>query len=206
MSYYYDYYIGTKDKDGKIKPLGPYDINNKLYSAICRSRSFASRLHERFYKLNNNQMTEELKVAFKDKFFDEVKASYFKYLPLSELPSGSYIKKGFYLIEDIEKYEKNDNSVFNLDIFYDWIPENTYYRMLEAQRISQISSIHEKVFGDEDDYERHRDLSEYSYFSYPDYDCEEYEAYVIRTVANLFDKYEIGLPDDSEIVILETEG
>lgn len=207
LSYYYDYYIGTKDKDDKIKPLGPYDINNKLHSALCKSRSFASRLYERFYPVKDEQITEELRMEFKYKDWNGNETVDVKYLPLSELPSGTYIKKGFYLIEDIEKYEKHsDESVFDLDIFYDWIPESTYYRMLEAQRISQISPIHRKVLDEDNDYEEHRDLSKYSYYCYPDYECEEYEAAVIRTVAYIYDKYDVGLPDDSEIVILETEG
>ena len=69
MSYYYSYYIGYRDSSGKIYPYGPYDAFGKLYPVIERSRSYASDLHELFYVIPEDSISNELKnsLGYKDK-------------------------------------------------------------------------------------------------------------------------------------------
>ena len=60
MSYYYNYYIGYQTPDKKIYPIGPFDAKGNIHSALTRSRSFASNLHDEFYYINEKSVTDEL--------------------------------------------------------------------------------------------------------------------------------------------------
>lgn len=115
MSYYYNYYLGYK-KDGKIFPLGPYNHRGTLMSAISRSRSFASDLHEEFRRISEDEVSDELRKQFEYENYKGEKEINVKKLMLSELPAESYIKSGYFLIEDVEQYEKTGNSE---DLFYE---------------------------------------------------------------------------------------
>jgi hypothetical protein len=198
MSYYYNYYLGVKDKDGKIKPLGPYDVDGKLHAIIEKSRSYASDLYEDFYMIKKEQITDKLRDEFGYEDYNGIKCIHVKYLPLKELPKGKYIKTNYYLIKDIEAYYENGESAWDLDIFYDYIPENMYYRMIENDWKPEKDT--------EGYYIGHEELSHYTYFTYPDYESKEYECHCIRMAANMFDPYDLGLNDGEEIVVLETEG
>ena len=63
MSYYYTYYLGY-EREGKIYPLGPYDCFGKLRDVVNRSRSFASDLHERFWPVKEEEISDELRKEF----------------------------------------------------------------------------------------------------------------------------------------------
>ena len=106
MSYYYNYYIGYK-KDGKIYPWGPYTHDGKLQPALEKSRSFASDLHNYFPYLNKSEASDELIKEF-DWAFKNSDSDYIhniKYITLDNLPTGSAIRRGYFLISDVEAYE-----------------------------------------------------------------------------------------------------
>ena len=199
MSYYYNYFIGYMH-EGKIYPLGPYDAKGNPRDALSRSRSFASDLHEDFYIVRDEMISDELRKIYEYKDYnDEVSMPRLKYLRVAELPKESFIKKGYFLISDVVLYEEGDGDTDEL--FYDRISPSVYAAMMK----------NEITFGKpEDEYdaegekiERHS-ARDYMYYAYPDYNCKEYEAEVIRTIAYRLETYD--LPKGFELVVIEDEG
>lgn len=205
MSYYYSYYIGYRDSSGKIYPYGPYDTFGKLYPVIERSRSYASDLHELFYIIPEDSISNELKngLGYKDEGKDDY-TFHGKYLPLTDLPNGDYIKSGYFLIEDVKRYNKDNFD--SEDLFYNMITPDVYAEMLHNQLIFD-NSIYEK-----EDIEGERYIipraSDYIRFSAPDYYSKEYEAAIIRQTATILDNWKFfhNKDDFHEMVIIETEG
>lgn len=198
MGYYYNYFAGYK-LDGKFYPLGPYDNKGKIHPIISRSASFASKLYRDFYVINDVEISDELRKEFEYSNWKEEKVCEVKYLPLLELPGGSFIQTGYFLINDVKQYELDQD--YDFDGFYDRLTPEVYAAKLQ----------HEITFGknqpqkDEEDEEyTEPNASDYMYYAYPDYHSEEYEADIIRQVIHMLDEY--GLPEKAELVVLETEG
>ena len=190
MSYYYNYYIGYK-KDNKIYPFAPYDANGKLYSLISDSRSFASDLYEDFYRVEEEQISDELRKNFSYKDYMGNETVKVKYLLLKDLPNGSFIKTGYFLISEVEEYEKSDEAYFS----------NVLTPQIYAAKLQNEMMFGKSKNKDED--EEEHNASEYMYYAYPDYNSKEYDAFLLRSVAGNFD---FGIPDGAELVILEDEG
>lgn len=198
MSYYYNYYIGYI-KDGKIYPWGPYNARGKLEPMISRSRSFASDLHREFYAVSDKEVSEELRKEFEYEDWNKTKRVEVKYLSEKDLPTGSYIRKGYFLIKDVQAYENDEDG--NFEGFYDVISPEVYAAKLQ----------HEMMFGknqpkkDAEGYEyTEPNASDYMYYAYPDYETKEYESFSLRQLIGALRDY--GLGDDVEYVVLETEG
>ena len=194
MSWYYKYYVGYQ-LDGKIYPWGPYTAKGKLKPLIDRSRSFASDLHQEFYYVKQDAITDELREAFSWKDANgEVIMPPIKYLPVENLPSKSYIKTGYFLINDVIAYEKDECGDF--DGFYEMLSPAVYAAKLQ----------HEITFGKNastEDCEEHN-ASDYMYYAYPDTQSKEYEAHLLRALVAALCDY--NSPKGLEYVILETEG
>jgi len=168
MSWYYNYYIGC-EKEGKLYPVGPYDANGNLHAVLERSKSFASDLHEEFRNIPKEMMSEELKKEFQ---VGEDGYGYLSYLPISELPSSDFIKRGYFLIEDVQRYQSGDD-----DVFYDSLSPEVYAaRLLSETRLGPPRAQLDEA-GEE--YVPHS-VADYMYFAYPDEFCPEYEAHVIK--------------------------
>lgn len=204
MSYYYNYYLGYENKeDGKIYPLGPYDANGTMHSAYSVSRTFSSDLHELFWRLDKEKASEELKKEFSyyfntdDKFYMPL-----EYVPLDELPIGDGVKRGYFLISDIDLYEKNDGDFDPGCLFYEWLTPTAYCEKLKAES-KGIKPIPKKdVEGNEFD---QYSASEYGYYAYVDKSSAEYEAERIRNAASAFE-FSNCLKNGNTIVVLKTEG
>lgn len=194
MSYYYTYYIGVVC-EGKIYLPGPYDSNGKLHCVLSVSRSFASDLHDRFKKVSEHMISDELRKEFEYEDWKGERCFDLSYLPLSELPKGSYIKSGYFLIEDVEYYEKNKDTS---DIFYDKMSPVMYAERLKTEVVLGAPPPKRDCEGNEIE---QRSCCDYMYYCYPDYHSKEYEADVLRCVVDVIDNY-----DDSEFVILLLEG
>lgn len=203
MSYYYNYFLGYKNKDdGLYYPLGPYDMNGNLHDVITESRSFDCGLHERFYIVPIDKYSEALKKEYSYIDYDgDTKYATIRYLPVSELPTGSYLKKGYFLFNDIKLYEEYRN-VMDLDVFYDWMPESLY---VEKMKNEIIFGKPETQFDCEGNELPNHSCSEYAYYMYPDYSSEEYNAQLLRNVLSIYD-YGVKELNNAEVVILETEG
>lgn len=197
MSYGYYFYAGYLKND-KIYPLGPYNDKGELRYILYRSSSFASDLHERFYEISDGMVSDELRSKFESTDIFGRKCVSVKYLPISEMPSGSYIKTGYFLIDSVKNYEETHDED---DIKYDGITPTVYAGMLDK----------ELKFGknkEEKDIEGNTYLppsaSDYMFYAYPSYGSEEYEAELISTVAS----HLMSWPDSEEctLVALMTEG
>lgn len=200
MSYYYEYYIGYK-KDDKIFPLGPFSADNKLKCVVCKSRSFASNLHDMFSDVSEKMMSSELYNQFKYTDYKGDDACEVKWLPLAELPSGSFVKSGYFLIEDVQRYESLGEDDWDVgELFYERLTPTVY--AAKAQQQHQFGRAAQGT--DAEGFEVPvYNASDYMYYAYPDYNCKEYEAFLIRQVAHMLGE---DMPADVEIVVLEREG
>lgn len=209
MSWYVSYYLGYKTKEGKIYPLYPFDSFGNMRPIIEKSRSFASDLWEKFNRVTLEETTEELKKHFPDGDmcswgYDENEEKkeeppWCFWLDADSLPSGDYIKKGYFLQEDIANYER-DNSCW--DGFYHMLTPVEYARKMESELKFGVPKPQKDVEG----YELPvYSCGEYSYYAYPDYDSAEYEAHMIRQAIWELE-YSSDLPDGSKIVVLQTNG
>ena len=198
MSYYYNYYIGYQ-KDGKIYPLGPYNCFGKLKTVISRSRSFASDLHNLFYHMKEEAISDELRKEFEYPDWKGNPCIDVKFLPMKELPSGSCIKRGYFLMEDVKEYESNEDA---WDIFYDHLSPEVYAAKLQNELAMGKPT---PEYDEEGEEIVNHSAADYMYYAYQDYNCQEYEAECIRLVADMLSEYE-DIPEGAELVVLETEG
>lgn len=210
MSYYYCYRLGRK-KDGKLYPLYPFTADGKWKDIISRSRSFESGLNEEFYPVRADMLSDEFKKIIKDSYLDQTKSveecvedtvPYIKWLPLKELPSEDFIKRGYFLIADVEQYEKalaSGESTYMMDIFYDSLSTTVY-----NSRLKHAMMLGDDCIKDEDGGIIQHSIKDYMYYAYPDYECKEYDSFLLRASANaceLYDKEKYG-----EIVVIDWEG
>lgn len=199
MSYYYNYYIGYKH-DGKIYPLGPYDGNGRLQMVVSKSRSFASDLHEEFWFVKEDMVSDELRKEFEHENWKGEKSVDVKYCPINDLPDGSFIKKGYFLISDVIRYEESDE---HEDLFYEKLTPVAYAAKSHNELIFGKPQPEKDIEGNE--FEVHS-ASDYMYYAYPDYNSKEFEAFMIKQVAYSLGEYNRSLPEGYELVALETEG
>lgn len=188
MSWYYNYYIGRK-KDEKIDIIGVFDNNGKVHPVLELSRSFASNLHELFEK-------------YEEEYLEERLGGLISILPYKDLPKGSFIKSGYFLIEDVEKYLKDEDT---WDIFYDYISPQVYAEKLKTECLLGRPS-HVKLGEEGIELETEEDIRscrDYMYFAYPDYSSKEYEAFIIREVVEMLEPYNF---EKDDIVIILSEG
>lgn len=203
MSWYVAMYLGYQDKDGKIRPLGPYNYQGKLRPVIETSRSFTTDLKEDFYPISDDAWTPELEDTPLAYYNEETNTyehnEYAGYLPLSELPTGDFIRRGYFLIDDIDAYTKND---YGFEGFYDWMTETAYHRKAENELKFGKPGPIKDCEGEE--IEQHS-AADYSYFSYPEYQSKEYEAFMLRNVAAILKSYN-AVPEGAKIVVIKEEG
>lgn len=188
MSWYYSYYIGGMTKEGKIIPLGMYDRDGKIHPAIEKSRSFASDLHEEFNPITKDMVSEEFEKEFSyEDYTGEKKLdlTYMSYLPLKELGSTDYIRKGYFLIEDVKQYEADGDT---WDLFYDHMTTQIYVAKLENEL--RFGPPPKEYDVERDEYIPHP-VRDYMYYAYPNYESREYEASRIIDAANMIcDEYD----------------
>lgn len=209
MSWYVDYYLGYKTKDGKIYPLAPFDCFGNLRPILTKSRSFSSDLWERFERVTLEETTEELAKHFPNDDWchldddSEEHPPWCFWMSVDELPTGSYLKKGYFLQEDISQYERSlvDDNVY-FDGFYHMLTSAEYARKMESELKFGIAPPKKDIDGNElENYS----CGDYSFYIYPDYECIEYEASKLRSFACEYE-YSMDRPKDSKLVILQTNG
>lgn len=203
MSWYTTFYVCKQDKDGKIYPLGVYDNNGKLKCVHETSRSFTTDLKDRFHPIKDEMISDSLRKEFEEYLEEPGSRQYFEYLPKSELPKGSYVKTGYFLLEEINEYLTYiDGKTDYFDGLYDVLTPTEYAMKLE----NELKFGKPEPKKDIDGYEiTQHTCSEYSYFAYPDYECEEWEAFWLRSVSEILAE-DWDLKDGERIVIIKTEG
>lgn len=210
MSYYYCYKLGYK-KNNKIYPLFPFRDDGTWADVITRSRSYDNHLHDDFNAINKDMLSDEMiKQLLKDvslygeseeDYIDKV-VPYIKWLPLDQLPADEYLKSGYYLISDVERYEsesKDTRSVFDMDLFYDQMSTTAY-----NARLHNVLMVGDDSEKDEDGDYIKRPITDYMFYVYPDYDCKEYDSFLLKTMARMCDTYHMD--KDTEIVVIDMEG
>ena len=206
MSWYTSYFCGIQAPDNKIYPLGPFDNKGNLKYVLEKSRSFETGINESFTKLTADMWTDELEKALlhvaDPEMTNEAREflhEYTSYCPIKDLPTGDWIKRGYYLIDQIQTYEENDG---DYEVFYDSISPEVYVRRMEQELKFGPPKPRKNEFGDE--YTPHS-CAEYSYFCYPDYNCVERDAFELRKMGNiLIEDWE--LKDGWQKVAVLTEG
>ncbi len=194
-----DYYIGYQMPDRKIYPMGPYDKNGKLHAAMWRTGSGSSELYNDFYGMGAHMISDELRKEFEYVDWKGEKTVDVRYMPVTDLPNGSFIKSGYFLLEDINYYQtKEDDDPTYEDIFYDKMTPLEYAERLRNEIILGDPPKQYDCEGEELEIHSVRD---YAYFAYPEYRSPEYEAMLLREAAEV---YRFAIPDDAKLVILET--
>ena len=196
MSWYYSYYCGYRNlATNKIYPLGPFDVFGNLNPIFSRSRSFASDLHEDFCTVREGDYTDSLKKSFNI----EDDANYdIWWLPLSDLPDGDPVKRGYFLVDDIKYYE-DGGSVYD-DIFYDKLTPTEYINKMQNEM--QFGYHPEK---DEEGGIIGHSCQDYMYYAYLDKSSQDYEAELIRNAFDSYDKYDFK-KRNYQFVVLMTQG
>lgn len=193
MSTYYNYYLGYIDTDKKIYPLGPFDKKGVLKPVFWQSKSFVSSLAEEFWDMNKELFSDELKTTMKISDDPNSFGQCLEFLTYKDLPDDDYIKKGYFLIKDVDKYMKSseyerDNLLYN-EIFFDCLGPVSYAGLLTSG--GSYEGFDEIQYTAKD----------FMYFAYPDYTCEEYDSFRIKM---MYQVLEDSIPKDAEpIVILE---
>jgi len=211
VSWYYSYYICRKDtEDGKLYPFGPFDYKGNYFDVLCKSRSSASNLYERFYDIRSTEerhmISKELLKAIHSglsdedytEFYEGRREFFWSYLPYNEMPKGEYLKKGYCLIEDIERFE-DDECYF--EGFYDWLTPEIYAKKLENELKFGAPEPVKDDFGEE--YSPHS-MRDYGFYRWIDYDSPEYETHVIRnSLGTMREFYELEKNEDIYVVLVQ---
>ena len=199
MSYYYTYYIGIIDEDtGLVSLLGPYDNQGNIKPVLEKSRSFASDLHEEFAILDEKLAADDVKKRFSYENWNGENVFQVKVLNYDKLPSGGFVKSGYFLIDDVEKYIRTGDSY---DIFYDRLDPIVYAAKFKDEALLPHYEPKVDEYGEEI---RGYKCSDYMWFAYPDYNSKEYEVHVIKQMVEILD--ERFNDEHNNIVILMEEG
>lgn len=200
MSYDYQYYLGYEELDsGIIKPYGPYTCDGKLKPILEKSCGFASNLHNRFISVPSGCYSNELRKEFEYEDWNGEKRIDVKYLYIEDFPSLDYIKKGYFLIDDVQAWEQGGDD----DLFYHMITPQIYAEKMRNELTFGKNMPKKDIEGNE---YTEPNASDYMYYAVPQYNSEEYEAWLISEFANGMCDYDFFNNNDVRLVILETEG
>lgn len=197
MSSYCNYYIGYK-KEGKIYPLGPYTVDGKLRPAFSRPKTWASNLHELFHYIEDKEVSDKLREEFEfENCWNGEKVFEVKYLTEQDIPKGSHVKTGYFLIEDVKRYE---NEQYSFEGFFDVLTPEVYAAKLQHEITFGKNQPKKDIEGT--DYVE-PNASDYMFYAYPDYRSKEYEALILSEA--LEGMRDFSYDKDVEYVFLETE-
>lgn len=187
MAEYHFYYIGWMDREEHIYPLGPYDCNGVLRPVIAKSRSFMSDLYEDFWYVQDKMVTDELrqKFAYKDYNGEEVMPD-LRYIKISNLGSGDFVKRGYYLTDDVQMYLLHDAPTD--EIFFERLAPEVYAAKYQTEISLGKKQTNEDDAG-EDEYTVQRSVTDFMYFAYPDYHSKEYETHQLLLAADMFEDF-----------------
>jgi len=201
MSYYYNYYFGYIDKkDNKIYPYGPYTSTKKenLSCVMSYSRSFDNDFSDFFDEIPRNMYSSKLMAD--SNFKGAVEEEYChnpKYCRISDLPASDFIKSGYFLIEDVTNYLNNKDP----EVFLERVDPIVYNGMVASEL--KFGKPERKTDDVGEEYTPYS-ASDYMFFAYPDYNCVEYRAFILKQFLNNMAEFEDT--KDKEFVVLETEG
>lgn len=195
MSYYYNYYLGYK-YGGKMYVLGPFDNNGNLCSILVKSRSYASKLYEKFRKISDDEISDDIRKHFE--YRDDYTGKNIvdlKVLEVDKLPSGEFVKRGYVLIDDVKAYENGDD-----DVFYNVLSPTVYAAKADNERMFGKNEERTDEYGGK---YHEPNASEYMYYAWVDRNSVEYESFIIADYYNTL----VGYSEDGiEYFVLLSEG
>ena len=193
MSTCYTYYIGYWDKDGKIYPLGPYNYFKNLCPILSRSSSFTSDLYKDFRYIERSAASDKLKEEFPYEFENNNdKYISMKMLEVDNLPDDYFIKNGYFLIEDVKRYERGNWEIGD-GLFEESVSPIVYVNMLNNELLlgTQLGVI--DLFSEEEEEPAPQHTArDYMYYAFPDFYSKEYESYLLKNAAESFEMQDIN--------------
>jgi len=197
MSTSYSFYIGYTEEGSKvIHPYGPFNNFNKLYPIFTKSRSFISDIYTEFSKTDIDELDDKLKEEFTyhSDLTDKIENNLY-YLDIDNLPSSDFMKDGYFPVEDIASYFEERESEYDEFYYSDKISSESYSIQLEVAVKSDNKETIERLKG-------------YTYFRYPDFNCIEYDSFLIKKSFSEWDiKYELenknGLKIDKILILMD---
>lgn len=206
MSYYYNYYVGQRNKETcKFTTVAPYDADGKPMCLLWKSRSFASDLHEDFNPICSKEMEDRLKSfscfvpsSMTDEDYDN---GYYKvkYMPYNEFQLSEPFRKGYVLTDDVISYSNDVGCDFS-DYARDILTPEQYAAFAHSYMTAKKTRI---VYDPANDEDIECTPSDYMLFNWVDYDGRQYEQWCIT---NIISSLDISPDKGYELVILETEG
>lgn len=206
MSYYYNYYVGQRNKaTGKFTTVEPYDANCEPMCLLWKSSSFASDLHEDFYPIYSKDMEDRLKSfscfvssSMTDEEYDQ---GYYKvkYMPYNDFQLFQPFRNGYVLTEDVISYSADAGCDFS-EYARDILTTEQYAAFAHSYMASKKTR---NVYDPATDEEIECNPSDYMLFNWVDYDGRQYEQW---SITNIISSLDITPDKGYELVILETEG
>jgi hypothetical protein len=167
MSTYYSYYIGYQTADVKLHAYGPYDCKGNLCPILEKSRSFISDLPDDFWNASIEMLDEELTKKFVYKGYNDRLETSLRFLPINELPTTDFIKKGYFLKDEVIEHIAHPDEEF--------YPTESYSVEEYAAKAASIISNFNGINKDEVE-----DLQRFYFYCYPDYNSCEFESFILR--------------------------
>lgn len=194
MSQEFDFYFAKMDENGKISFFDNYTYLDeelemeedgrwkkskwkikKPLTIEARCASFAYDIDEELYECSENEFSEEMRKAFytrdwnNNKVFDRTLKciTFEEFFKLND----DYIKKGFFLVDDVAEYEKTGDS------------EGLFYTCASPLEYANLASkqIKRSTEKDEEGFEHIKyGWEDYMYYAYPEYQCKEYVIHVLK--------------------------
>ena len=206
MSEYYNYYLASREKStGKIFPLGPFDSQGEYKPVFWGTRSYDTGLSNDFYLAKDEEITDELFNAIFTVGNDEYEAkreeclmfSPIRYRALKDLPSGDYIKEGYFLIEDVERYLNAKKAgewgvideLLRYEIFFDHLEKEVYTARLVNEMVLGPGKDTSDDF-DSDEEPREISMKDYMLFAFPDTTSMAYDVHRLKIAAESYDDYD----------------
>lgn len=213
MSWYHSYYIGIKTKDNKLYPIGPFNSAGRPLPIVENSRSFEPEtLDNDFIPVKENMVSDNFKDAFgytnDETGKTELDLKYISYLPVEHLPKGDGLRFGYFLIDEVQRYQKiveEEGTPFDFDGFYDWMTPDVY----RAKALNEIQFGAPMEVEDDEGYNvTPRSCVEYMPFAYIDYSSAAYMAEKMRMAHYVYSDYELDrdFGDDWQRVIILSQG
>ena len=186
MSWEYTYYSAYRNKkENKIYFLGPYNHEGKIKDVFSRSSSFASDMYELFRVVNKEEISDKMLNDLynlwdvnDEEFEGCFRQGLLGYCALENLPTGDYIKSGYFLNSKIKEFEETHDC----DDLCGYLTTNEYLRMLQNE--IKFGKPGKKMNDWGEEYIPNS-CEDYSFYRYVDYSCEEYEAHELRKMANI---------------------
>ena len=179
VTYFFGYY------NGLVYPFAPFDANGKIVPVINKNRSSASSLFYKFGEMKQEEMSEQMEALV-----PKYATAYWEYYDnISEVEVKDYMIKGYFLIDEVERYEK-DGCVFPDEYFTTKLSPMAY-----AARLANESVVPRILKEDEPA------ISDYMFYSYVDENSEAYETRTLNKVGDYL--YDWGnIPEDAKLVVI----